>query len=127
MDQLQALFTKKQTIEYNGVQIQLSEISIGDLPLIIPIIESFIKTEGETQDKIMNLVKENHKDIITLIARLTGLSDHQASSLSIDATVFIVAKIISLNIVFLKKNVVPMATDLAKQMQTEIGSTQSKS
>lgn len=117
MENLQALFTSSHKETFKGVEIEINDIKVGDLPYIVDLVESFVTTKGDTNSKIATILKSQMENVEILISRVTSIKKEDVSKLSIDALIFIVSKIITSNIVFIKKNILPMAEEIQKTMK----------
>lgn len=117
MESLQALFTNKTEVEYKGVLISINEVTIGDLPLITRLIEKFITLKGETQEKIITLIKEDLDQVSNIISSLSSIPKQDVSKLSLDATIFILSKIVLMNISILKKNIPQIVENIKAEVQ----------
>lgn len=117
MESLQALFTNKTEVEYNGVSISINEVTVGDLPLITKLVEKFLTLNGSTQEKFMALIKDDLNDVSNAIASLSNIPKDQISKLSIGATIFIISKIVLLNINILKKNIPQIVENIKAEIQ----------
>lgn len=117
MESLQALFTNKTEFEYKGVLISINEVTIGDLPLITRLIEKFITLKGDTQEKIITLIKDDLDQVSNIISSLSSIPKQDVSKLSLDATIFILSKIVLMNIAILKKNIPQIVESVKAEVQ----------
>lgn len=117
MESLQALFTNKTEIEYNGVKISINEVTVGDLPLITKLVEKFLSLNGSTNEKFLGLIKDDLDDVSTAIASLSNIPKDQINKLSVGATIFIISKIVLLNINILKKNIPQIVENIKSEIQ----------
>lgn len=123
---LEALFTNGTEVEFKGAKITIREVCMDDLPIVTRIVGKVILEKGDTASKITKLVTEDFDSVKKLISSLTNIEESKVGKLPLDAVVFILSKIIELNVVFLKKNIVPTAQKLVKELN-QTGSTLSNS
>lgn len=112
---LESLFIKSKEIEFKGVKISIKDVCMKDLPLIVPIVASLLDAKGDTKTKVVSLVSEKYDSVVKIIANLTDNSVEDVERLSLDAVIFIISEVIKDNVIFLKKNVMPLAEKLAKE------------
>lgn len=124
---LEALFTKTEKVTYRGVEFEIKELTLEHVPLVAGLVETFLTESGETKTKMARILKNEAQTIKSLVSSMANISKEHIEKLPIDVIAFLASKIISLNIDLIKKNVLPMAQDLAKEAKKQTGSTQSKS
>lgn len=124
---LEALFTKTEKVTYRGVEFEINELTLEHVPMVAGLVETFLAESGETKTKMARILKNETQTIKSLVSSMANISKEHIEKLPIDVIAFLASKIISLNIDLIKKNVLPMAQDLAKEAKKQTGSTQSKS
>lgn len=117
---LSSLFIESQKVKYGEIDIEIKDISLKDLPLIAPLVEKFLKGEQSTQEKVLSLIKEDSETVARLIINLTSIPPEKVKDLRLDVLVFLIAKIIEINVVFIKKNI-PKIQEISKEISERIG------
>lgn len=114
---LETLFTKKTKVTYKGVDFEIGEVTLEEVPAIANLVEKFLAQKGDERTRIAIVLKEETESIRKLISSLAGIDEVVVKKLPIDAVIFLASKIIVSNIEIIKKNVIPLSKELAEQVQ----------
>lgn len=108
---LEKLITKNYVELYNGVEIEIKKIRVCHLPLILNLVneEDFNK---DIKKVVMNLVKNKFEESKKLIVSLTNIPLEILEEVSLDVIIFVLSKIILRNAEFVKKNILPLLTEM---------------
>ena len=118
---LEKLFTKTHEVKYNGVDIAINDVTLKEAPTIAKIISQIT---GKEKKDLATSVGENIADVKEVVRSLVTVQGKEISKedidkISIDAILFIIAKIVKLNISFLKKTIIPMAKEIQEEMKAD--------
>jgi uncharacterized protein YjaG (DUF416 family) len=113
---LDSIFAETKKVKYNEAEIEIKQISIGDIPTITKLVKYFTANKkSDLQTKVMSLVEEDFDLALDLFSRLTNISKENAQKLSLDATAFILSSVIKENADFFQRKVVPMVSRMIEE------------
>lgn len=123
MEQMKALFINDNEVDFKGFKFKLKDLNLEEIATISPLINTLYESKEDLSKGIIGVLSKNTNEIYELISRVTEFKIEDIKAFNLEAQIFIISKIITLNFEFIKKNIIPMFNSIAKEAS---GATESK-
>lgn len=129
MSELESIFAEAKTVKVGKVEVEIKQVSLGDIPLLVELYSS-AQVEGKTlQESLIAFAKnpEGLQKLQKAIFALTNIEADKVQKLNMGGLIGIVAAVIKENVDFLQTHVMPQVQAVAATVKKADGSNQSKS
>lgn len=122
---LETIFAQASVKTLGNTEIEIKQVSLEDIPFVVGLASKVINEDkSPIREKIILLIKDDFKSVISVFVRLTNLTPDQVTKLNLAATIQIFTLIIEENKDFL---LVHLPEQMAKLKAVMGGKNKSKS
>lgn len=122
---LETIFAQASVKTLGKTEIEIKQVSLEDIPFVVGLASKVINEDkSPIREKIILLIKDDFKSVISVFVRLTNLTPDQVTKLNLAATIQIFTLIIEENKDFL---LVHLPEQMAKLKAVMGGKNKSKS